>query len=62
MTKFDENRLQSQRIEALIHDDPHMTIAKAETLIWRWKRGRSAPSVKQVERVLKKAGLNDRSA
>lgn len=61
MTRFDDNRLQLERINALIEHEPGMTEAKAETLIYRWKKGRSAPSVKQVDRVLKKAGLHDRN-
>ena len=51
-----------QRIRALLASDKHMSTAKAETLLYRWKKGRQAPSIKQVDRILRKAGLNDRSA
>lgn len=54
--------LDYQRIKVLMNHEAGMTQAKAEKLLYRWKKGRSAPSVKQVERVLKKAGLNDRTA
>lgn len=56
MTKS-ERDLTSDRLNALMKADPNLTPEGANKLLHRWAAGRVAPSVKQADRVLKKAGL-----
>jgi uncharacterized protein (DUF2249 family) len=56
MTK-DDKELNLQRVKVLMDHDPQMTHARAETLIYRWSRGRTGPSMRRVDRVLRKAKL-----
>lgn len=50
----------TQRINALLKAEPGMSLDQAKRQIHRWERGRQAPSIKQVGRILKKAGLDRR--